>query len=123
MSDTGHEGRAWRLYVQDMIDFARRAVAYTQGKTQADFVADALTYDATLRNLKLIGEAATHIPNRVREAHPEIPWRAIVGGRNRLVHGYGGMNDDLIWSMIRDAVPKLLPVLQHLLDTTGKDST
>ena len=123
MSDTGHEGRAWRHYVQDMIDSARRAVAYTQGKTQADFVADALTYDATLRNLKLIGEAATHIPNRVREAHPEIPWRAIVGGRNRFVHGYGGMNDDLIWSMIRDAVPKLLPVLQHLLDTTGKDST
>ena len=123
MSDTGHEGRAWRHYVQDMINFARRAVAYTQGKTQADFVADALTYDATLRNLKLIGEAATHIPNRVREAHPEIPWRAIVGGRNRLAHGYGGMNDDLIWSMIRDAVPKLLPALQHLLDTTGKDST
>ena len=91
MSDAGHEGRAWRHHVQDMIDFARRAVAYTQGKTQVDFVADALTYDATLRNLELIGEVATHIPNRVREAHPEIPWRAIVGVRNRLAHGYLGI--------------------------------
>ena len=123
MSDTGHEGRAWRHYVQDMIDSARKAVAYTQGKTQADFVSDALTYDATLRNLELIGEGATHIPNRVRAAHPEIPWRAIIGARNRLAHGYLSMNDDLIWSMIQDAIPKLLPALQHLLDATGKDST
>ena len=123
MSDTGHEGRAWRHHVQDMIEFARKAVAYTQGKTQADFVTDALTYDATLRNLELIGEAAIHIPNKVREAHPEIPWRAIIGARNRLAHGYLSMNDDLIWSMIQDAIPKLLPALQHLLDTTGKDST
>ena len=123
MSDTGQEGWAWRHYVQDMIDFARKAVAYTQGKTQADFVADELTYDATLRNLELIGEGATHIPNRVRAAHPEIPWRAIIGARNRLAHGYLSMNDDLVWSMIQDAIPKLLPALQHLLDTTGKDST
>ena len=123
MSDTGHEGRAWRHYVQDMIDFARKAGAYTQGKTQAVFVADALTYDATLRNLELIGEAATHVPDRIRDAHPEIPWRAIIGARNRLAHGYLSMNDDLIWSMIQDAIPKLLPALQHLLDTTGKDST
>ena len=123
MSDTSHEGRAWRHYVQDMIDFARRAGVYTQGKTQADFVADALTYDATLRNLELIGEAATHIPDRIRDAHPEIPWRAIIGARNRLAHGYLSMNDDLIWSMIQDAIPKLLPALQQLLDTTGKDST
>ena len=123
MSDTGHEGRAWRHYVQDMIDFAHKAGAYTQGKTQADFVADALTYDATLRNLELIGEAATHIPDRIRDAFPEIPWRAIIGARNRLAHAYLSMNDDLIWSMIQDAIPKLLPALQHLLDTTGEDST
>ena len=105
-----------------MIDFAEKAAAYTKGKTRAEFVADTLTYDATLRNLQLIGEAATHIPNSVREAHPEIPWRAIIGARNRLVHGYLSMNDHLIWSMIQDAIPKLLPALQQLLDATSKDS-
>ena len=123
MSDTGHEGRAWRHYVQYMIDFARKVGAFTQGKTQADFVADALTYDATLRNLALIGEAATHIPDRIHDVHPEILWRAIIGARNRLAHGDLSMNDDLIWSMIQDAIPKLLPALQHLVDTTSKDST
>ena len=106
-----------------MIDFAEKAVAYTKGKTRAEFLADVLTYDATLRNLQLIGEAATHIPNAVREAHPEIPWRAIIGARNRLAHAYLSMNDHLIWSMIQDGIPKLLPALQQLLDATSEDST
>ena len=61
-----------------MIDFAGKVLAYTDGLDQAGFVASGLTYDATLRNLELIGEAATHIPDKVRAAHPEIPWRMII---------------------------------------------
>jgi len=80
-----------------------------------------LTYDATLRNIQLIGEAATHIPSGVREAHPEIPWRAIVGTRNRLAHSYLTISDDVIWTIIQDAIPKLLPSLQSMLDTTEED--
>ena len=48
---------------------------------------------------------------------------ADIGARNRLAHGYLSMNDDLIWSMIQDAIPNLLPALQRLLDTTGQDAT
>jgi len=80
-----------------------------------------LTYDATLRNIQLIGEAATHIPSGVREAHPEIPWRAIVGTRNRLAHSYLTISDDVIWTIIQDAIPKLLPSLQSMLGTTEED--
>ena len=90
---------------------------------QATFVADALTYDATLRNLELIGEAATCIPSAIRDEHSEIPWRAIIGARNRLAHAYLSMDDDLIWTMIQDAIPKLLPKLRDLLDTTRKEPT
>ena len=122
MSDDGHEGRVWHFYVQDMIDFAKKAVAYTEGKTRGEFVADALIYDATLRNLQLIGEAATRIPHAVREAHSEIPWRAIIGARNRLAHAYLTMNDDLIWSMIQDGIPNLLPALRNLLNTINEDT-
>jgi hypothetical protein len=62
-------------------------MAYTAGLNQDAFLADDLIYDATLRNLELIGEAATHIPDAVRTANPQIPWRLIVATRNRLVHG------------------------------------
>lgn len=69
MSDASQ--REWCFYLDDMIDFAGKVLAYTDGLDQAGFVASGLTYDATLRNLELIGEAATHIPER----HPCCPSR------------------------------------------------
>ena len=114
MSDASR--REWRFYLDDMIDFAGKVLAYTDGLDQAGFVASGLTYDATLRNLELIGEAATHIPDEIREAHPEIPWRMIIATRNRLIHGYLGIDDDTLWSIIQDDVTELLPLLKALKD-------
>ncbi|MEW6728737.1 MAG: DUF86 domain-containing protein [Pseudomonadota bacterium] len=111
--------RAWRFYLDDMIGFAEKVLAYTDGFDQAAFVSSGLNYDATLRNLELIGEAATHIPDAVRAAHPEIPWRMIVATRNRLIHGYLGIDDDIVWSIVRDEVPGLLEQLRALRDSTA----
>ncbi len=104
--------REWRFYLDDMIEFARKALEYTRGLDQEGFVGNKLVYDATLRNLELIGEAATRIPDDVRLHHPEIPWRMIIGTRNRLIHGYLGIDDDTVWSIVRDDLPELLPVLE-----------
>jgi uncharacterized protein with HEPN domain len=112
MSDASQ--REWRFYLDDKIDFAGKVLAYTEGLDQAGFVASGLTYDATLRNLELIGEAATHIPEDVRAAYPEIPWRMIIATRNRLIHGYLGIDDDTLWSIIQDDAPELLPLLKAL---------
>ena len=121
MSEADERKREWRFYVADMIGFCERVLDYTAGLDRASFVASAMTYDAVLRNLELIGEAATHIPESVRNAHPEIPWRAIVGARNRLAHSYLLIDDEIIWTMIEDAVPSLLPALRALLETVGED--
>jgi len=107
-------GREWRFYIDDMIEFARKVLRYTAGLNQSGFVADARTYDATLRNIELIGEAATHIPQDVRSAHPEIPWRMMIATRNRLVHAYLGIDDDTLWSVIQDDIPALLSDLERL---------
>lgn len=72
MSDASQ--REWRFYLDDMIDFAGKVLTYTNGLDQAGFVAIELTYDATLRNLELIGEAANRrIPDEVRAGQPDIP--------------------------------------------------
>ena len=117
MSDAGQEQRQWRFYVQDMIDFCERVLSYTEGMDQSAFVTDRLTYDAALRNLELIGEAASHVPDALREAHPGIPWRTISAMRNRIAHVYLGIDDDIIWTIIRDDIPALLPLLRPLLET------
>ena len=120
MSDVDREGRPWRFYVQDMIEFGEKVLVYTDGLDQEAFIADGLTYDATLRNLQLIGEAATHIPDEVRQSHPEVPWHAIIGTRNRLAHSYLAISDSIIWGVIQEAVPDLLPALRNLLESESE---
>ncbi|MBV1789028.1 DUF86 domain-containing protein [Marinobacterium sp. D7] len=110
--------REWRFYLDDMIGFSEKVLTYTDGLDKADFIASGLTYDATLRNLELIGEAATHIPDAVRDSYPEIPWRLIIATRNRLIHGYLGIDEDTLWSIIQDDIPELLPRLEEVRDDT-----
>ncbi len=103
--------REWRFYLDDMIGFAERVIAYTQGFEQDAFVASGLNYDASVRNLELIGEAATHILDEIRQANPQIPWRLIIATRNRLIRGYLGIDNDTLWSIICSDIPALLPQL------------
>lgn len=112
MSDA--PSREWRFYIDDMIGFAGKVVAYTDGLDQAAFVASGMNYDATLRNLELIGEAATHVPEALRAAHPQIPWRQVIATRNRLIHGYLGIDNDTLWSIVSDDIPPLLQMLEAL---------
>ena len=88
--------REWLFYIDDMIGFAERVISYTDGMEQLAFVASGLTYDATLRNLELIGEAARNIPDAVREDNPQIPWRLVIATRNKLIHGYLGIDNDTL---------------------------
>ena len=115
MSDAA--SREWQFYLDDMIEFAEKVVAYTDGLDQAAFVAGGLNYDATVRNLELIGEAATHIPEAVRTENPQIPWRQVIATRNRLIHGYLGIDNDTLWSIVRDDIPALLESLAKLKDS------
>lgn len=108
--------REWRFYVEDMLAFCNKAAAYTQGLDRASFAADSLRYDATLRNLELIGEAATHVPAAVRDAAPDVPWRMVVAVRNRLIHGYLGIDDDTLWSIVSDDLGPLRLALTKVLD-------
>ncbi len=108
--------REWIFYLDDMIEFAEKVIVYTDGFDQDDFVASGLNYDAAVRNLELIGESATHIPDQVRASNPQVPWRLIIAARNRLIHGYLGIDNDTLWSIITDDLPVLLPKLHELWD-------
>jgi len=114
VSDQVTPKREWRFYLQDMIRFAQNVQTYTEGLNQAGFVASGINYDATLRNLELIGEAATHVPKNVQSQHADIPWRLVIATRNRLIHGYLGIDDDTVWSIIQEDVPILLSALEQI---------
>ena len=106
--------REWRFYVSDMIAFAGKVVAYTNGLDQEKFVSGGLNYDATMRNLSMVSEAATHIPDHVRIFASEINWKQYIGERNRLIHNYWGINNDIVWEIIQDEIPVLIEQLHAL---------
>jgi len=74
-----------------------------------------MRYDAILRNLELIGEAATHVDDALRALAPDIPWRLIVATRNRVAHAYLGIAPETVWSILRDDLPPLVNALHALL--------
>ena len=118
MSEGGQGGLDWRVYVRDMIEFGQKVLSYTDGLNEGSFRANGLVYDATLRNVQLIGQAAMYVPAEVRETHPDIPWRAIIGVRNRLAHSYPDLSDSILWSIIEDAIPAMLPTLARILESS-----
>jgi len=107
--------RDWRLYARDMDRFAQRAVSYCADLDRAQFEANHLMQDAVLRNLELIGEAATRIPEDVRLAHSEIPWRQIIAMRNQLIHAYLGVDLDVVWDVVKVELPLLIQQLKALI--------
>ena len=77
--------RDWRQYVHDIRASCGKIVRFTDGMDLVQFRADEKTYDAVLRNLEIIGEAAKHVPDKVRDTMREVPWRKISGGISLLM--------------------------------------
>lgn len=108
--------RSVRLFVQDMLECARKVVRYTHGMSREAFFADELVYDAVLRNLEILGEAAKRVPASVRSRYPQVDWRGIAGLRDILAHAYFALDEDTLWDIIANKVPPLIAELEAILE-------
>jgi uncharacterized protein with HEPN domain len=102
-------------YVLDMLLSARQALEYVDGTTRDEFLEDTRTQDAVLRRLEVIGEAATRVSGALRDRHPDIPWRAMAGMRNRLIHEYFRVDLDVVWVVVREELLPLAAALEPLI--------
>jgi uncharacterized protein with HEPN domain len=100
-------------FLLDMLLAARDAQGFVEGLDEAAFLASPLHQNATIRSLEVIGEAAGKVSLATRTAHSEIPWRAIMGMRHRLIHGYADARLDLVWVVLRDHLGPLIAALEE----------
>jgi uncharacterized protein with HEPN domain len=112
--------RDYKLYLHDIKEAVEKIETFTEGFTFEEFAQDVKTVDAVIRNLEIIGEAAKHIPKRVKERHPDIDWKAIAGMRNILAHEYFGVRMGIIWKTIGERLPELRYKIEEILKE-GKD--
>jgi uncharacterized protein with HEPN domain len=113
--------RDWRLYWDDIIAACEKVLRYTDGMDRESFLEDEKTFDAVLRNLEVIGEAAKNLPPEARQLASEIEWRKIAGFRDFLAHAYFGVDPDIVWSVVQDKIPELLAALRSVdLDKEGQ---
>ena len=102
-------------YLLDMLVAARDAVVFADGLSFSEFARDQRTQLAILKCVEIVGEAASRVSAETREAHPAIPWREIVGMRNRLVHAYFEIDLRLVWDTVRNDLPPLIVQLEPLV--------
>ena len=110
-----------RVRLRHMLDHAREAVAMITGKRRTDLQRQRMLELALVRLIEIIGEAAARVSTEGQAEYSFIPWKEVVGMRNRLVHGYDSIDLDVLWDTIEDDLPPLIDELERVLDEDEKE--
>lgn len=109
------KNREYGDYINDMLDSINDTGEFTGEMDYEKFFKDRKTTLATVRCLEILGEAAKNIPENIRDKNPDIPWKKIIGLRNRIAHEYFGIDLKLVWKIIKEELPALKPLVQKLI--------
>lgn len=99
------------MYIGHILDAIEKIDEYLQGIDREAFIESNLHIDGVARELSIIGEAASRLSQEFRTAHPEIPFRDVIGMRNIIIHEYAGMDAFFLWDTSRHDLPALRTIL------------
>ena len=107
--------RDYMDYVQDIIDSIIDMENFVKGLSFDEFSEDKKTVNAVVRSLEIIGEASKKVPESVRKQYPKLPWKEMAKMRDKLIHGYFGIDLEIVWKVLKDEIPPLTPIIKKML--------
>ena len=103
-------------YVRHMLDETGYLIDQTQGLTWDQFMRDATLQRAFVRSLEIIGEASKKIPDDFKQKYGHLEWRAMAGMRDRLIHGYFGVDYGIVWDVVTNKIPVLHRAIKEIIE-------
>lgn len=107
-------------YLQDTIDAMTKSMEFVEGMEYEDFIHDDKTIFAVIRAIEIIGESVKNVPDDLKRDYPEIPWREMVGMRDKLIHGYFGVDQRRVWKTVKEEIPLIKPLFEKMLTELEK---
>jgi uncharacterized protein with HEPN domain len=105
-----------KVSLRQMLDHMEEAISLATPRTRSELESDRVFFLALLKLVEIVGEAATRVSDATQAAQPAIPWREIIGTRNRLVHGYDAVDYDILWDIVAADFPPLVNQIKPLIE-------
>ena len=105
------------VFLQHILESIEKIELFLKDITKDNFLSSVQLQDAVIRRIEVIGEAAKNIPDEFRKKHPVVPWSEIIRTRDKLIHGYFGVDLELTWDIIKKDLPELKEKIRKILES------
>ena len=102
------------IYIDHILQAIEKIHKFTKDLSQEDFNLNEMAQDAVIRNIEILGEATKNISENLKTIYKDIPWRAMAGMRDKLIHDYMGIDVEIVWATIKKDIPELEKLLREI---------
>ena len=114
------KSRDLRDYLQDILDAVNDIERFVADMSYEQFIKDKKTLNAVVRSIEVIGEESKRLPESLKAKNSELPWREIMGMRDKLIHAYFGVDTETIWKTVKENIPQLKQTIKKMVKDQEK---